>query len=73
MVRKLVLASSAAALVAAPLAAENALGEAGRAAAPVDQAAELGDSNSIYFVLGIAAVAAAILFLSDDDDEPVSV
>ena len=67
MFRKVALVGSALALVAAPLAAEQA-----RDNAPVADTAEIGGGNGIYFILGIAAVAAAIAFLSEDDDQPAS-
>ena len=74
MVRKLALAAGIVALSTAPLAASQARAQLSRDAAPVGDASDLGDSNTIYFIAGIAAVAAAIVLLSEDgDDAPVSV
>ena len=55
-------------LLAAPIAAETV--SVTRAAAPVEGESAL-NANSAVFYLGIAAIAAAVVFLSEDDD-PVS-
>ncbi|MCV0382505.1 MAG: hypothetical protein K5799_03485 [Erythrobacter sp.] len=65
--RRLVLPIATLALVASPLGAQVAL----RDTAPVEGANELGGESSLVFIAGIAVVAAAIVFLSEDDD-PVS-
>lgn len=71
MLRKLAGSFAALALVATPLAAEQAAVETSRDAAPVAGESALVGQSTLYFVLGIAAVIAAIVFLSEDDD-PVS-
>lgn len=72
--RKIALYAGMATLIATPLAAQQASAELARTSAPVEGASEIGgDQNTIFFILGVAAVAAAIAFLSeDDDDAPVS-
>lgn len=67
MFRKIVLAGSAAALLATPVIASADT----RSSAPVEGASELAGQATILFIAGIAAVAAAIVLLSEDDD-PVS-
>lgn len=66
IVRKLALATATAALVAAPVAAQDA--EAGRSSAPAVQESELRGNSTLFFVLAIVAVAAGIVLLIDDDD-----
>lgn len=68
MVRKIFLAGVAGAVLATPVLAEAEI----RASAPVEGESELGTRSPLIFVVGIAAVAAAIVFLSEDDDEPAS-
>ena len=44
--------------------------------APVTEHSELGgltNNNTLFFIIGIAVVVAAIVFLSDDGDDAVSV
>ncbi|GMM93300.1 hypothetical protein [Qipengyuania sp. MTN3-11] len=73
--KRIVLASAAMALAAAPVTAQQARAVPVRDAAPVEGSnalgGALGGESTLFFVLGIAAVAAAIVFLSEDDD-PVS-
>ena len=69
--RKLLAAAGAAALIAAPLSA--GVEPFARSSAPVDGASELANNSSLLFLAGIAAVAAAVLLLSvDEEDTPVS-
>ena len=69
--RKLLAAAGAAALITAPLSA--GVEPLARSSAPADGASELGDNSSLLFLAGIAAVAAAVLLLSvDEEDTPVS-
>lgn len=73
MFRKLASGAVIAALVATPLAAQSARAQLDRASAPVEGESELAGQGTIFFLVGIAVVAAAIVFLSeDDDDAPVS-
>ena len=65
MLRKMAFASGALALAAAPVAAQADLS---RSVAPVEGESELQGQSTLFFVLGIAAVAAAIVVLSEDDD-----
>ncbi len=65
MLRKLALATTAVALAAAPVAAQADLS---RSTAPVNSESELEGQSTLFFILGIAAVAAAIVLLSEDDD-----
>lgn len=71
--RKTIAAALALAIMATPLAAQQAMAGLERANAPVSGQSELGGNNDLFFVAGIAAVAAAVLLLSEDDqEEPVS-
>ena len=66
--RLIALASAAAAMVAAPVAANTAVS---RSAAPVEGEQELsGGTNVIIALLAIAAVVAGIILIADD--EPTS-
>jgi hypothetical protein len=67
MVRKLLIAGAAASLIAGPIAAQETTGNA-RKSAPVSDENELGGDSPLVYLIGIAAVAAAIVFLSEDDD-----
>ena len=71
---KTTMAVAAAALVAAPVAAQSATDF--RVAAPVADANELGGETEIapaFIIIALAALGAGILILTDDDDEdPVS-
>ncbi|MDP4538867.1 hypothetical protein Q9K01_04420 [Qipengyuania sp. DY56-A-20] len=70
MVRKLMIAGAAASLIAGPIAARETAGNA-RQTAPVSGESELGGNSPLIYLIGIAVVAASIVFLSEDDD-PVS-
>lgn len=70
MVRKLLMAGAAASLTAAPIAAQEAAVNA-RQSAPASGESALGGDSALIYLLGIAVVAASIVFLSEDDD-PVS-
>jgi len=67
MLRKLILSTAAAALVAAPLAAQAA---PARTASPVAETEQL--SQGLAAALFIAGFALLILLLSGDDDLPDS-
>ena len=67
-VRNLMFALAAGSLVAAPLAAQPGPATVDRQSAPVASKSELGSGNNLFFILGILAVAAGIVFLSEDDD-----
>ncbi len=66
MVRKLLIAGAAAALIAGPIAAQDS-----RQSAPVSDESELGGNSPLIYLIGVAVVAASVVFLSEDDD-PVS-
>jgi|GEM_PF-1297954 len=70
MVRKLLIAGAAASLIAGPIAARETASNA-RQTAPVSSESELGGNSPLIYLIGIAVVAASIVFLSEDDD-PVS-
>ena len=72
--RKLGIGLMSVALAASPLAAQGALGNLSRSTAVPTEENALGGSNSnqLFFFAGIAAVALAVVFLSEDEDEPVS-
>lgn len=70
MVRKLLIAGAAASLIAGPIAARETASNA-RQTAPVSGESELGGNSPLIYLIGIAVVAASIVFLSEDDD-PVS-
>lgn len=77
MFRKFAAATAALALVSSPVLAVQSPVEIQREAAPVSDTNELGGNplageSTLYFLLGIAAVVAAIVLLSEDDD-PISV
>ena len=66
---KLVALGVGIAVLATPIAAQQVQ----RASAPAAQESELGGQNSLLFFLGIAAVAAGVVLLSEDeDDNPIS-
>ena len=66
MIKQTVLALSAVALAAAPVAAQTAP----RAGSSVSEEENLGAAGSIPVILAIAAVAAgAIIIATDDDDD----
>lgn len=67
MVRKLLMVGAAAALIAGPIAAQETVGNA-RQSAPVSGESELGGDSPLIYLIGIAVVAASIVFLSEDDD-----
>lgn len=69
MVRKLLIAGAAASLIAGPIAAQESANA--RQSAPVSGESELSGDSPLIYLLGIAVVAAAIVFLSEDND-PVS-
>lgn len=70
MVRKLLIAGAAASLIAGPLAAQQGIANA-RQSAPVEGESELGGNSPLIYLIGVAVVAASIVFLSENDD-PVS-
>ncbi len=70
MVRKLLMAAAAASLIAGPIAAQETASNT-RQSAPVSGESELGGDSPLIYLIGIAVVAASIVFLSEDDD-PVS-
>ncbi len=72
MIRKLAFATAAASLVATPLAAEQAIAQIQRDAAPATEESQLAGNSTLFLILGIAAVVGAIVLISEDDDEPVS-
>lgn len=60
-------------LMASPAMAQQPQAQISRDAAPVEASNELLGQNSLLFYVGIAAIVAAILLLSvDEDDEAVS-
>ncbi len=69
--RKVGIGALALAIMATPLAAQQGIGGLQRATAPVTDANEL-NGNDLFFVLGIAAVAIAVVLLAEGDDDPVS-
>lgn len=69
--RKVTATLLASALVATPLAANQAVGQ--RASQPVTGESELAGNANLFFLVGIAAVAAAIVLLQEDEEgAPVS-
>ena len=66
---KLIGSLAVVAMIATPIAANASLH---RASAPVEDESELSGQSNLFFLAGIAAVAASIVLLSEDDDEPVS-
>lgn len=70
MIRNAILVAAAASLAAAPVSARQSQPHLQRDSAPVTSESKLGGSNLIFYI-GIAAIAAAILLLSQNDD-PVS-
>ncbi|NVD45480.1 hypothetical protein [Qipengyuania atrilutea] len=69
MKRKLIGTLVAAGMIATPIAAKESLD---RASAPIERENGLSGESNLFFLAGIAAVAASIVLLSEDDDEPVS-
>ncbi|WP_435418350.1 hypothetical protein WAB17_01870 [Parerythrobacter aurantius] len=65
--RHLAAAAAAVGLAAAPLAAESV-----RSAAPVTAASELEGNSDVFYILGAAAIVAAIVLVASEDDEPIS-
>lgn len=72
MIRKLAFATAAASLVATPLVAEQTKAQIQRETAPVTEESRLVGNSTLFLILGIAAVVAGIVVLSEDDDEPAS-
>jgi len=71
--RKLAIYAGIAGLIAAPLTAQQSDAAAARQSAPVSGESDIGGQNNLIFLLGVAAVAAAVAFLSEDgDDAPIS-
>lgn len=72
MKRILLAAAATVGLVAAPLAANQSQALV-RASAPVEQGENLSADSNLFFIAGIAAVAAAIVLLAEDEEgAPVS-
>ena len=71
MIRTVLSSLAAASLAVAPAAA-HAAGAPERASAPAEAANQLEGQSTLFFVLGILAVAAGIFLLIDDNDDPVS-
>ena len=67
MVRKIILATAAAALVVAPLAAQAA---PERVSSPVAETENI--SQGVMFVLGASLFALLVLVFADGSDEPTS-
>ena len=67
MLRKICFAGAAGAVALSPVLAQAET----RSHAPIEGESAIGGQSPIVFLAGIAAVAAAIVFLSEDDD-PVS-
>ncbi len=65
--RSFAIAGAALGLAAAPLAAETL-----RSAAPVKAANALEGNSEVFYVLGAAAVIAAIIIAVGGDDDPIS-
>lgn len=65
--RNFAMAAAALGLAAAPLAAETA-----RIAAPVEDASELEGNSDVFYVLGAAAIIAAVVIAVSGDDDPIS-
>ena len=60
-------------LAALSLAFSPVVATAAPRSAPVEQPNALGDSNSLFFYVGIAVVIAAIVLLAkDEEDDPIS-
>ena len=71
MLRKLILTTAAAALAAAPVAAQAAQATPARASSPMAQEEQLG--GAMWPVLAAVGFALVLLFLLDDDsDNPTS-
>ncbi len=67
-VRRLFVALSVMSLIAAPLVAQAADGDALRAASPLAEREQLAGSGGAI-LLGFAAALAAIVIIASDDDE----
>ena len=72
MFRKLALATAALSLASTPVVAQQAAAQVQRDAAPVSETSELAGNATLFFILGIAAVVAGIVLISEDNDDPVS-
>jgi hypothetical protein len=70
MIRNVLSGIAAVSLGVTPAIAQAA--SPARASAPVKAESELSGQSTLFFVLGILAVAAAIFLLIDDDDNSVS-
>lgn len=69
--RKVLAAILGTALVAAPLAANGA--DFSRASEPVAEGSELAANSNLLFIIGVAAVAAGIILLQEDEEgAPIS-
>ena len=66
---KLIGSLAVASMIATPIAANASLD---RASEPVEGESELSGQSNLFFLAGIAVVAASIVLLSEDDDEPAS-
>ncbi len=68
---KLAAATAAITLAALPITAQAA--DASRASKSAAATSELGDSNQLFLIAALAAIALGIFLIADeDDDEPVS-
>jgi hypothetical protein len=65
--RSVALAAAALGLLSAPVAASVV-----RDAAPVEMANQVEGNSEVFYVLGVAAVIAAIVLLASDDNDPIS-
>lgn len=72
MIRNVLSVFAVASLAAAPVAAQSIPSAPDRASAPAFAESELRAQSTLFFVLGILAVAAGIFLLIDDDDDAVS-
>lgn len=72
MFGKTIIAVAALALASAPVAAQQANAELARESAPTSERSELAGNTTLFFILGIAAVVAGVILISENDDDPVS-
>lgn len=73
MTFRYVAAIAAIGLMTSPVMAQAPQAELSRDSAPVEAQSEIGGQNSLMFYVGIAAVIAAILLLSvDEESEAIS-